>query len=113
MINDIIENAKPAEKKLPPLPLDSYTGVYYNKMYGKAEVTQEKGELILSLGPQKTEVILKPWNHDTFVLLWPQVSDVKNTKVYFTKTVDGFPSQMEIEAIQQNSDGVFLRLGEE
>jgi len=101
------------EKPQPPLSLGEYTGVYYNKMYGMTEITQEDDHLVLTLGPKKVQLILKPWNRDNFTLLWPQVEDIINTKVFFSKDVNGYPTQMEIEVLEQNSDGTFKRLGEE
>jgi CubicO group peptidase (beta-lactamase class C family) len=103
----------PPEKSEPPLNLNDYEGIYYNKMYGKAVVTQDQSQLFITIGPKKERLNLKHWNRDTFVLTWPQVTDLSNTKVFFTKNIKGYPTQMIVEILEKNSDGTFQRLGEE
>ncbi|MBN2236455.1 MAG: DUF3471 domain-containing protein, partial [Bacteroidales bacterium] len=50
------------------LPLESYTGTYEDKMYGKAEISMVKGKLHLVFIPAKHIFFsgMEHWNFDTF-----------------------------------------------
>jgi hypothetical protein len=59
------------QKSKPSLPLKDYTGAYQNDYYGTAEVTRDKGRLVLSL-EHHSEVTgqLEHWQYDTFNCDW-------------------------------------------
>lgn len=51
-----------------PLPYESYMGNYTSDVYGHLRVFVDNGSLAMALGPKNTEIILKPYNRDTFLL---------------------------------------------
>jgi len=59
---DRVEGTKPS------LDLSSYTGLYEDKMYGKAEVSMKDGLLFVALLPAKElfHATLNHWHYDTF-----------------------------------------------
>ncbi len=52
----------------PTLKLKDYTGIYEDKMYGKAEIILEKGQLQLTLLPSKNlfASTMEHWQNNTF-----------------------------------------------
>ncbi len=55
----------------PSLPLEKYTGIYEDKMYGKAEVSVKDGSLFLQFLPSKEfRGELKHYHYDTFTIDW-------------------------------------------
>jgi CubicO group peptidase (beta-lactamase class C family) len=54
-----------------PLPYESYVGNYTNDIYGNLRVFVDNGSLAMVLGPRSTEIILKPYNRDAFLMSFP------------------------------------------
>jgi len=52
----------------PSLPLESYTGLYEDKMYGRAEVSLKNGQLQVVFLPTKNvfHAVMEHWHFDTF-----------------------------------------------
>jgi CubicO group peptidase (beta-lactamase class C family) len=66
------ENSR-AKKSKPTLQLKDYTGTYRNEYYGTAEITREKGRLVLSLQHHPgVQGHLEHWQYDTFNCDWGQ-----------------------------------------
>jgi CubicO group peptidase (beta-lactamase class C family) len=61
-----IEQAR-IEGTRPSLPLEAYTGIYFDSAYGNVNVTEEKGSLVLSF-PGGATGDLKHWHYDLFRL---------------------------------------------
>jgi CubicO group peptidase (beta-lactamase class C family) len=58
----------------PTLPLEAYTGNYYDPMYGAAKVVIEEGHLVLDFGPApQLKSDLSHWHYDTFKIDWREV----------------------------------------
>lgn len=51
-----------------PLPYESYAGNYTSDVFGNLRVFEDNGSLTMALGPKNTEIILMPYNRDTFLL---------------------------------------------
>lgn len=65
--------AREADTK-PTLPLEAYTGNYYDPMYGAARVIIEDGHLVLDFAPAPhLKSDLSHWHYDTFKIDWRQV----------------------------------------
>ncbi len=54
----------------PSLPLSAYAGLYRDKFYGTAQVTEENGHLVLQLGNPSFTGDLEPWHDNTFRVTW-------------------------------------------
>lgn len=56
----------------PSLPLERYTGSYYDNLYGVADVRLRDGRLELRFWNDEDAVLaLHHWHHDTFRAVWP------------------------------------------
>ena len=64
----------PPKNPLAPMPLETYTGIYSNDVYGKISVSLVDGKLTVVIGPKKLKITLSHWNKDVFAAHWP-VSD--------------------------------------
>ena len=53
----------------PSLPLQEYSGIYSDPLYGQAAVSLSDGHLVLSRGREFVGD-LEPWNRDTFRVTW-------------------------------------------
>lgn len=56
----------------PTLPIQNFTGIYQDKMYGNAEITIKNKELTCTLLPAKLifTSIMEPWNKNTFKVVF-------------------------------------------
>lgn len=91
-----------------PRPLNCYTGIYYNNLYGVLSVTKNANSLILTLGPQKIRLKLKHWGGDTFVLYWPGVI-TNGAGVQFYSGRYGKVETIEIQGMNDDLTGVFTK----
>jgi CubicO group peptidase (beta-lactamase class C family) len=64
---------RPAYPQPPGRPLAAYTGTYANDLFGSWSVVERGGALEVLAGPARYRAPLKPWNGETFHLLWPGV----------------------------------------
>jgi CubicO group peptidase (beta-lactamase class C family) len=69
--------ARPANTS-PSLSLDQYSGWYSNDLYGKIDLEEVEGQLVVRLWGGQTGT-LKHWAHDTFLLTWSRPSSALNT----------------------------------
>lgn len=94
---------------LPSLELSSYTGTYFNEMYGNVSVAAENGHLVLTIGPKKVKLILKHWYRDIFSVIWPGMNESGESKVYFSLDASGKPNQLQIDMLGNNLEGLFTK----
>jgi CubicO group peptidase (beta-lactamase class C family) len=101
--------------KTPPSPVqpalanDAYLGTYTNDYLGDVSVTASASGLVLQVGPNKMAFPLKHWNRDVFLSYsTPEVPDWPSP-VTFTIGPDGKASQMFIDALKNNGQGVLTR----
>jgi len=68
------KKAEKEEKKKkgtkPSLDLNEYTGIYEDKMYGKAKISERKGKLFLKLLPTENlfTSVMEHWHYNTFTI---------------------------------------------
>jgi CubicO group peptidase (beta-lactamase class C family) len=58
---------EPPKPVAPPLAWDRYTGTYKNEVYGPITVAAAKDGLVVTLGPKKVQMTLRPWDRDNFL----------------------------------------------
>ena len=94
---------------VPSLELQAYTGMYEDKMYGNAAISQKDGKLYLTMLPTKglLEGPLEHWHYDTFKI---RVKDpyLPEGFVTFTLNEDGTVSGFKINI--ENPDFHFYKL---
>lgn len=95
----------PLEHPLPALPLQNYSGVYVNEVYGNAKVDVDGEHLKIVIGPKQTIWTLKHFNKDAFSLWWPP----EESKVFFYFDTENKPSKMVIEMLQGDGQGTFIK----
>jgi CubicO group peptidase (beta-lactamase class C family) len=79
--------AKRVSNTRPSLPLDRYTGVYGDSLYGSVTVRMEGQHLVLDMAPKMTGD-MEHWHYDTFKVRWRDHRDGTNL-VTFTLDADG------------------------
>lgn len=66
----VIDDARVTNTK-PSLSLSDYVGVYQSEAYGKAEVIEQKGRIIVRFwDDQSLEATLEHWHFDTYRAVW-------------------------------------------
>jgi CubicO group peptidase (beta-lactamase class C family) len=104
---------KPAAPQNPvsPLPLDRYTGDYFNAVYGKATLSVIDGRLFLVMGPKSVKMTLTHWDRDRFALHWPVFGfDQEFGFVNFEVDPQGRIKGMVLDRLNQEADlGVFKK----
>jgi CubicO group peptidase (beta-lactamase class C family) len=70
---------KPPAQPAPPLPLERYTGVYQNPVYGQIRLAAPDKALTAVCGPKEVKAALTPWDRDTFKFSWPDAGDTDET----------------------------------
>lgn len=105
--------SKPPAQSSPPLPLPGYAGAYANDYLGNVYVVSEGAGLVLQLGPKKMSVPLKHWDRDVFLYRpWEEAPDLAFT-VTFTVGTDGSATQVIIEDLNTDGQGILQRVEEE
>lgn len=90
MDEERVKNTKPS------LPLESYTGTYEHKAYGKAEVQKQGDKLTLKAGKIQGEMI--HWHFDTFQFASDEFDDFP-FMASFTLNAQGKVDRMKIEGL--------------
>ena len=71
----------------PSLPIERYTGIYSDSLYGDLKIGLENGHLIAQFGPAFIGD-LEHWHYDTFRITWRNTYFDKN-RVSFVLDEDG------------------------
>lgn len=112
----------PANKKAietyatPPAPVSpaladgAYLGAYANNYLGTVRIVAGKIGLVLQAGPGKLNYPLKHWNRDVFLWYPGPESPAVPTPVTFIIGPDGKASQLFIEAMDINGQGILERV---
>jgi CubicO group peptidase (beta-lactamase class C family) len=102
----------PPTSAQPALANEAYVGTYANDYLGKVYVTTSSSGLVLQVGPNRVEFPLKHWNRDVFLSYSsPEVPDFPSP-VTFTIGPDGSATQITIDALNTNRQGVLSRVQE-
>lgn len=90
-IQKVEQQKNKSQEPIPPknpcasLPLEKYTGDYYNKIYGKLTISLVEGKLIVTMGNKGVfKMNLEHWDRDIFILYGTVTSkDAKNGLIKF------------------------------
>ena len=102
----------PPKDALPATPLEEYAGDYRNAVYGQINIAEKKGGLVLSIGPNKVEMYLTPWNRDTFSIYWPFYNDLSEPGGFalFQADPKGVITSVTVNLLNEDGCGVFERI---
>jgi CubicO group peptidase (beta-lactamase class C family) len=102
---------QPPPDPAPPLPLDDYAGNYYNPVYLEVEVERRLDQLVVTIGPLQTEILMRPWDGNTFMGSWDVFTEFEDVGfVTFTLDPGGAPVEMAIDYLNYDGCGVFERI---
>lgn len=89
----------PPENPRPSLPLEKYTGNYFNKIYGMINISLLNGKLVVAMGDKGTfKTTLGHWDGDTFIIYGtPNSKDEKNGFMGFAVDPSGSVQDLTIE----------------
>jgi CubicO group peptidase (beta-lactamase class C family) len=106
---DAKDYSRPPPRKSPPLPWKAYAGTYRNAYFGDSEVSEQKGGLLLRLGPKKTSFALRHWDRDVF-LYQPEGENAGGlSAVTFTVGPDRIALRVVIQNLDIHGQGTFTR----
>jgi len=99
------------EDPLPAMALEKYVGNYRNDVYGQINITEKKEDLVLTIGPNKVEIYLTPWNRDTFSIYWPFYNDISIPGGFaqFQANPEGAITGVTINLLNDDGCGAFER----
>jgi hypothetical protein len=102
----------PPEDALPVMSLQKYIGDYQNAVYGKMDISEKEGGLVLTIGPNKVEMYLTPWNRDTFSIYWPFYNDISEPGGFalFQADPEGAVTSVTVNLLNEDGCGVFERI---
>ncbi len=93
---DSIHDAR-EEGTEPALPLEAYTGAYYDSLYADARVELEDEGLVLTFwGDDEMVADLEHWHHDTFRAVWRR-EEIREEFVRFTRGWGGEVAALHVE----------------
>ncbi|MBA3810303.1 MAG: serine hydrolase [Caulobacteraceae bacterium] len=101
--------AKRPASPSPALASRAYAGTYANDYFGRAEVAERGGRLVLTIGPRGMAFPLTPYDRDTFTYRTTGENAVGLTGATFTLGPDGKATTLTLEALNEHGDGVFKR----
>ena len=92
----------------PSLPLARYAGAYEDAWYGRVNITEEHGRLVVRFAhtPQLTGELV-PWQHDTFLARWRDRELRGDAYVTFALTPDGMIDQVKLAPASPDVDFSF------
>ncbi|MFF6885318.1 serine hydrolase [Streptomyces sp. NPDC012421] len=97
--------ARPPAGAAPAKDADAYTGTYTNDYYGRAQVAEEDGGLVLRLGPEPQTYRLTPYDGDVFSFETRGENAVGRTGVTFAEDGQSFT----VEYLDGEGLGTFTR----
>ena len=95
---------------VPPLPLSRYAGSYSNPAFGTITVGEQKGALVVTIGPRKVGLPATHYSGNVFSLLLPDYPGWE-TKATFVVPSGSPASRLRIEKLYYVKDGWFERTG--
>jgi len=94
----------------PPLALKEYTGTYHNEVYLDTTVKKKDDSLVITLGPDRFEIIAVPWDRDMFYFNMMVFGDGNEGFVKFSQNPEGKIVHMIIDALNEDGCGAFNRV---
>ncbi len=95
---------------VPLLPLARYAGSYSNPAFGTITVGEQKGALVVTIGPRKVGLPATHFSGNVFTLLLPDYPGWE-TKATFDVPAGGAASRLQIEKLTYVKEGWFERTG--
>jgi CubicO group peptidase (beta-lactamase class C family) len=102
-------NKEPAGKS-PPLSAASYAGTYHNDFLGDAVVAEEKGKLVLKLGPKPMAFPLSHFDRDTFTYQPEGEMSAGRSGVFFRIGPDRVADAVTVENLNVHGSGTLTRV---
>lgn len=93
----------------PALPTQSYTGKYTNAYYGDIEIIEQEESLVLLIGPRKMRFLLRHVDRDNFIYQPTGEMATGSSVVSFQVGPDGRASAVNLEYLDANGQGRFIR----
>lgn len=92
--------------------LDSaaYLGKYSDDFYGPIEITEDRGKLVMMIGPNKTRYQLDHYDRDTFTYLPIGENAQGRSGVTFAIGSNGIAQRVQIELLSKDGHGSFERV---
>ncbi len=87
----------------------AYAESYANDYFGRVEVAERGGRLVLAMGPRGTAFPLTPYDRDTFTFSTTGENAVGLTGATFTLDPVGKATTLTVESLNEHGDGVFKR----
>ena len=102
--------SKPPTEPTPALALSAYTGKFENDFFGRIELSDQQGALVLKIGPGPLEFTLRHWNRDTFIYQPTGESAGGLSGVCFSVAPNGVADRVLIENLNIHGQGAFEAL---
>jgi CubicO group peptidase (beta-lactamase class C family) len=93
----------------PSGPLDDYTGVYANDLYGPISITKDVNGLNLLLGPKNTNYVMHNYSGDIFTFQPPGENAFGPSPMRFMRDGKGKSASVRIDYFDTTGQGVFTR----
>lgn len=106
---DARDYSKPPANAVAALSNDAYVGTFANKFFGDVAIATKDGALVLALGPNKIERVLKHYDRDVFSYETFGENASGLSAVTFAVGADGKATSVEIEALDIHGQGLFTR----
>lgn len=106
---DARDYSKPPANAVTALSNDAYVGTFTNKFFGDVAIATKDGALVLALGPNKIEKVLKHYDRDVFSYETFGENASGLSAVTFAVGADGKATSVEIEALDIHGQGLFTR----
>lgn len=89
----------------PTLNIKEYEGLYGGELYGNATITNDNGNLKLTMAPTpQFNAVLKHWQYDTFSFRFSEFPSLPEGKVTFIINADGKVEEMRINVPNPDFD---------
>jgi CubicO group peptidase (beta-lactamase class C family) len=102
--------ANPPELPAPALPPTAYVGTYANDYVGNIEIKKKEGKLVIQEGPQKKIFPLTHYDRDLFIYYPAEEAPKAPSGVTFTIGPDQKASQVVIDDLNDDGQGIFTRV---
>ena len=104
-----VNYAKPPASLSPPLPAAAYAGIYENDLFGKIEIANAGGDLVMKLGPRQNSFALAHFDRDVFTYQPTGENAYGMAAVTFTVAPDRSATAVTIENLNLDGQGSFPR----
>ncbi len=104
-----VDYSKPPANPAPPAPFTAYVAPYENDFFGKIDVVNQNGGLVLRMGPDMHTFPMRHWDRDVFLFQPTGENAYGLSAVTFTIGANGRASSVTIENLNIHGSGTFQR----